>query len=121
MLLQGNAAEPILTVNGRARRPVVPVPVPVVPVLVVLVVPQGTSCPPVTAGTSAALSSYGVNAAFMSFQPRESGIHAVWSRCWRGQRDGSPFPMRAEASGEARAHQDQRRLSGNVVKERVCD
>jgi hypothetical protein len=32
----------------------------------------------VTAGTGPALSLYDVNAAFMSFQPHESGIHAVW-------------------------------------------
>jgi hypothetical protein len=68
-----------------------------------------------------ALSSYDVNAAFMTFQPRESGIHAVWSdadgasvtevrfRCAAtgGQRDGSPFPVRASSGGDARADHDQ--------------
>jgi hypothetical protein len=48
--------------------------VPVVPV-----VPQSLSCAPVTAGTAPAISSYDLNAAFMSFEPHESGIHAVWS------------------------------------------
>jgi hypothetical protein len=32
----------------------------------------------VTAGTASAPSSHDMNAAFMSFQPHESGIHAVW-------------------------------------------
>jgi hypothetical protein len=32
----------------------------------------------VTADPGWALSSYGMDAAFTSFQPRESGIHAVW-------------------------------------------
>jgi hypothetical protein len=35
--------------------------------------------PPVTPDPGPALSFNGMNAAFMSFQPRESGIHAVWS------------------------------------------
>jgi hypothetical protein len=50
----------------RARRAAVPV------------VPQSLLCPPVTADPGPPLSSYGMNAAFMSFQPHESGIHAVW-------------------------------------------
>jgi hypothetical protein len=54
----------ILIVNGRGRRDAVPV------------VPQSLSCAPVTAGTGPAVPSYDVNAAFMSFQPHESGIHA---------------------------------------------
>jgi hypothetical protein len=33
----------------------------------------------VTAGTGPAISSYDLNAAFMSFEPHESGVHAVWS------------------------------------------
>jgi hypothetical protein len=45
---------------------------------VVPVVPQSLSFTPVTAGTGPALHGYGMNAAFMSFQPHESGIHAVW-------------------------------------------
>jgi hypothetical protein len=55
-----------LILNGRGRQAVVPV------------VPQSLSSAPVTAGTGPALSSYDRNAAFMSFHPRESGIHAVW-------------------------------------------
>ena len=42
-------------------------------------------------------ASYDMNAAFMSFQPHESGIHAVWPGCWRGQGDGSPFAVHAAA------------------------
>jgi hypothetical protein len=41
------------------------------------VVPQSLSRTAVTADSGAALSSYDMNAAFMSFQPHESGIHAV--------------------------------------------
>jgi hypothetical protein len=55
----------LLIVNGRACRAAVPV------------VPQSLLCPPVTPDPGPALSSYGVNAAFMLFQPRESGIHVV--------------------------------------------
>jgi hypothetical protein len=43
------------------------------------VVPQSLLCPPVTAGTSPVPYSYDLDAAFMSFQPHERGIHAVWS------------------------------------------
>jgi hypothetical protein len=57
-----------------------------------------------------------MNAAFMSFQPRESGIHAVWSGCWRGQWDGSPFPAGAAADGEARADHDQLELTRNTLQ-----
>jgi hypothetical protein len=41
-------------------------------------VPQSLSCTPVTADPGPAAPSYDVNAAFMSFQPHEGGIHAVW-------------------------------------------
>jgi hypothetical protein len=58
-------------------------------------------------GGVARLSSYDVDAAFMSFQAHESGIHAVWPGCWRGQGDGSPFPVHDAAGGEARADHDQ--------------
>jgi hypothetical protein len=58
---------PLGRVVHAARRAAVPV------------VPQSLSCTPVTAGTGPAISSYDVDAAFMSFQPREGGIHAVWS------------------------------------------
>ena len=59
-----------LIVSGRARRAAVPV---------VPVVPQSLSRTPVTADPGPAASSYDVDAAFMSSQPRESGIHSVWS------------------------------------------
>ena len=68
MLLERSAAELILIVNGRGRRAVVPV-VPVVP----LVCSRDRRSP---AWHSLHTT---VNAAFMSFQPHESGIHAVWS------------------------------------------
>jgi hypothetical protein len=70
MLFRGNAAWLIFIVNGRGRRAAVPV------------VPRSLSFPPVTADPGAAPSSYDMNAAFMSFQsfqPHESGIHALWS------------------------------------------
>jgi hypothetical protein len=38
-----------------------------------------------------------MDAAFMSFQLHDSGIHAVWPGCWRGQRDGCLFPVGATA------------------------
>ena len=71
---------------------------------VVPVVPQSLSSTPVTAGTGPALHSYDriMNAAFMSSQAHERGIHAVWPGCWRGQGDGSPVPVRTAAGGEAR-------------------
>jgi hypothetical protein len=62
-LFQRDAAELIVIVNGRTRR---------------AVVPQSLSCTPVTAGTGPLIPSYDMDAAFMSFQPHESGIHAVW-------------------------------------------
>ena len=44
------------------------------------VVLQSLAPAPVTADPGPALSSYDImNAAFMSSQPHESGIHAVWS------------------------------------------
>ena len=66
--LEHDAAQLIFIVNGCARRAAVPV---------VPVVPQSLSRTAVTADSGAALSSYDMNAAFMSFQPHESGIHAV--------------------------------------------
>jgi hypothetical protein len=54
-----------LIVNGRGRQAAVPV------------MPQSLSYAAVTAGTGPALSSYDMNAAFMSFQRHESGIHAL--------------------------------------------
>jgi hypothetical protein len=65
MSLEHDAAQLIFIVNGCARRAAVPV------------VPQSLSRTAVTADSGAALSSYDMNAAFMSFQPHESGIHAV--------------------------------------------
>ena len=47
---------------------------PVVPVVL-----QSLLYAPVTADPGPAFPSYDVNAAFMSFQPHESGIHVVWS------------------------------------------
>jgi hypothetical protein len=46
---------------------------------VMLVVPQSLLRPPVTARYWPGRLFNGINAAFMPFQPRESGIHAVWS------------------------------------------
>jgi hypothetical protein len=40
-------------------------------------VPQSLLCTPVTPDPGPVTSSYDLNAAFMSFQPHESGIHAV--------------------------------------------
>jgi quercetin 2,3-dioxygenase len=57
------------------------------------VVPQSLLPTPVTADPDPAIPSYDMNAAFMSSQLRESGIHAVGSGGWRGQRDGSSFPV----------------------------
>jgi hypothetical protein len=41
------------------------------------VVPQSLSYAVVTADTGLVTPAYDMNAAFMSFQPHESGIHAV--------------------------------------------
>jgi hypothetical protein len=57
---------------------------------VVPVVPQSLSCTAVTAGTGPAICSYDMNAAFMSSQPHESGIHAVR----RGAGEGSVTDVR---------------------------
>ena len=66
MPLEHNDAELVLIVSGRAHRAAVPV------------VPQSFLCPTVTADPSLAIPSYDLNAAFILFQPREGGIHAVW-------------------------------------------
>ena len=42
------------------------------------VVPQSLPHTSVTADPGPAVPSYDLNAAFMSFQPHESGVHAVW-------------------------------------------
>jgi len=57
-----------------------------------------------------------MDAAFMSFQQRDRGIHAVQVRCWRAQCDGSPFQVRATASDETRADQDQLKLTGYTLQ-----
>jgi hypothetical protein len=44
-----------------------------------------------------------MDAAFMSFQLHEGGIHAVWVRGWRGQWGEGLFPVYAAAGGEVRA------------------
>jgi hypothetical protein len=56
-----------------------------------------------------------MNAAFMSFQPHESGIHAVWSGAGGASVTKVPFPVHATADGEARADHDQRKLTGNTL------
>src|ERR1700749_3332494 len=66
MMFKRNAVQLKLIVNGRGRRAAVPV------------VPQSLSRTLVTARYRPGTPSYGVNAAFMSFQPHESGIHAGW-------------------------------------------
>jgi hypothetical protein len=48
----------------------------------------------------------------MSLELHERGIHAVRSGAGEGGRDGSPFPVRAAADGDARADQDQNKLNG---------
>jgi hypothetical protein len=55
-----------LLVNWRARRAAVPV------------VPQNLLCTPATADPRPVGLFNGMNAAFMSFQPHERGIHALW-------------------------------------------
>jgi hypothetical protein len=94
------------------------VPVPVVPVPVV---PQSLSCATVTTDAGSAGPFYDMNAAFMSFQPHESGIHAVRSgagegsvtevrfRCAqrpaaRRERTTINLARNAGASGATRAH-----------------
>jgi hypothetical protein len=42
-----------------------------------------------------------VDAAFMSFQPRESGIHTVWSGAGEADVTEVRFPVRAAAGSEA--------------------
>jgi hypothetical protein len=71
MSLERNAGQLIVIVNGRGRRAAVPA---------VPVVPQSLSCTPVTrADPGPALSSYGMNAAFMSFQPNARNLRDVTS------------------------------------------
>jgi hypothetical protein len=59
----------------------------------------------VTADPGPALPSYDVNAAFMAFQPHESGIHAVWFGAGEASvtkvRFRCVFLVRAAADGEA--------------------
>ena len=98
MLLERNAGQLIVIVNGRAHRAVMPV------------VPQSLSRAPVTADPGPAVPSYGMNAAFMSSQPRESGIHAVWSGAGEVSVTKVRF-RRAAADGEQRADHDQLKLS----------
>jgi hypothetical protein len=65
MPFQRNAAQLILIVNERAHRAAMPV------------LPQRLLYTLVTADPGPALPSYDMDAAFMSSQPHESGIHAV--------------------------------------------
>jgi hypothetical protein len=53
-----------------------------------------------------------MNAAFMSFQPHESGIHAVWSGAGGASVTEVRFRCAAAAGGAARADDDQRELAG---------
>ena len=62
----------------RAQACPLDVNVPAWPQAAVPVVSQSLSFTPVTADPGPAVPSYDLNAAFMSFQPHESGIHAVW-------------------------------------------
>jgi hypothetical protein len=89
MPLEHNAAELVLIVSGRAHRAAVPV------------VPQSFLYTPVTADPSPAIRSYGLNAAFMSFQPRDSGIHAVWPGAGEASVTEVPFLVHAPADGKA--------------------
>jgi hypothetical protein len=71
-------------------------------VQVVQVVPQSLLYAPVTADPGPALSSYDLNAAFMSFQPHESGIHAVWPGAGEARGTEVRFRRAGAASGEQR-------------------
>ena len=99
MPLERNVTELILIVNGRTRREEVPV------------VPQSLSCPPVTPDSGPALSFNDMNAAFMSFQPHESGIHAVWSGAGEASVTEVRFRWGTAAGGAARAHQERIKIS----------
>jgi hypothetical protein len=57
-----------------------------------------------------------VDAAFMSFQPHESGIHAVWPGAGEAGVTEVRFPVHAAAGGEAQADQDQLNLSSIVLE-----
>src|SRR6516162_3283949 len=82
---------------------------------VVSVVPQGLRRAAVACGTGPAGRSYGMDAAFMSFQQHGSGNHAVPVRCWRGGWGQECVSGGAVATGEARADQDQLKLTGNTL------
>jgi hypothetical protein len=69
MSLEHTAGQLILIVNGRRDGDAV------------YVVPQGLQHAAVAPGTGPAVRSYGMDAAFMSFQLHGSGNHAVWVRC----------------------------------------
>jgi hypothetical protein len=88
-----------LIVNGRPHRAAVPV------------VPRSLLCLPVTAGPGPAIPSYDLNAAFMSSQPHESGIHAVWSGAGEANVTEVRFRWGAAAGGETRAHQERIKIS----------
>jgi hypothetical protein len=47
------------------------------------------------------VSSYDLNAAFMSFRPRESGIHAVWPGAGEASVTEVRFRCAPQADGEA--------------------
>ena len=66
---------------------------------------------PVTADPRPAIPSYDMNAAFMSFQAHESGIHAVWPGAGEANVTEVRFWRVPAAGGEARADHDQLKLS----------
>jgi hypothetical protein len=71
------------------------------------VVPQSLSPTPVTADLGPAPSLYDMNAAFMSFQPHDSGIHAVWSGAGESSVTEVRFRCAPLTDGAARADQER--------------
>jgi hypothetical protein len=65
----------------------------------------------VTADPGPAPSSYDVNAAFMSFEQHESGIHAVWPDAGEGSVTKVRFRCAPLTGGAARADQEPIKIS----------
>ena len=61
-----------------------------------------------------------MNAAFMSFQPRESGIHAVRSGAGEASVTEVRFWCAPQAGGEARTDHDQLKLSSIALERHGC-